>query len=296
MSPSSIPETAVELNGGPSAIAQGHTQVPVIIERSHGWLGLNWRELWAYRGLLYFLTWRDVKVRYKQTVLGAAWAVIQPLFTMVIFTIVFGKFAGMPSDGIPYPLFAYVGTLGWAFFSNAITSGGNSVVSSANLITKTYFPRIIIPAAAVVAGLVDFAVALPVLAGLLIYYRAEVSWKLSFFPVVVVLATLLALGVGMLLAALNVKYRDIRHALPFLVQVWIFVTPVIYPASLVPSRWRWLLRLNPMTGIIEAYRASLLSRRFDWGSLAASAVLTLVILTCGLFIFRRTEKGFADVI
>ena len=296
MSPSSRPETAVALNGGLSAIAQAHTQVTVIIERSHGWLGLNWRELWAYRGLLYFLTWRDVKVRYKQTVLGAAWAVIQPLFTMVIFTIFFGKFAGMPSDGIPYPLFAYAGILPWTFFSTGILTSGTSMVGNANLITKVYFPRILIPAAAVAGGLVDFAVALVILVGLLIYYRVSVSWSLALFPVLTLLMTLLELGVGMWVAALNIRYRDVRYALPFLVQLWIFVTPVIYPSSLVPERWRWLLRLNPMTGIIEGYRASLFSRAFDWKALAWSAMLTLAILSYSSFAFRKMERSFADVV
>src|SRR6266536_6530585 len=254
------------------------------------------KSLWDYRELLYFLTWRDVKARYKQTAFGAAWAVIQPLFTLILFSIFFGKFARLPSDGIPYPLFAYAALMPWTFFSNAVNRSGNSLVGSANLITKVYFPRMIIPGAAVAAGLVDFAIAFVILVGLMIYYGVMVTWSILMFPVVVLLTTLLALGLGMWLSALNVKYRDVRFALPFLIQLWMFVSPVIYPSSFLPARLRPLLWLNPMTGIIEGYRSSLFGLRFNWLALGVSAGLTLIVLLYAAFSFRRMEKSFADIV
>jgi lipopolysaccharide transport system permease protein len=269
----------------------------VRIRPSKGWVALNLNDLWAYRELLYFLTWRDIKVRYKQTALGASWAIIQPLFTMLLFTLFFGKLAKLPSDGIPYPIFAYAGLLPWTFFSNAVTNSGNSLVGSSNLITKVYFPRMIIPGAAVGAGLVDFAIAFVVLVGLMIYYGVALTPSLLALPLLLALTTLLALGVGMWTSALNVKYRDIRYALPFLIQLWMFASPIIYPASLMPQRWRWVLRLNPLTGIIEGYRASLLGRTpFDWPSLGISTVITLAILVYSAYSFRRMERTFADIV
>lgn len=268
----------------------------VIIEPNKGWSTLDLSDLWAFRELLYFLTWRDVKVRYKQTELGVAWAIIQPLFTMLVFTLFFGRLAGVPSDNVPYPVFAYAGLLAWTFFANAITNSGNSLVGSANLITKVYFPRMIIPGAAVAAGLVDFAIAFVILVLLMIYYRVMITWSILMFPVVVLLTTLLALGMGMWLSALNVKYRDVRFALPFLVQLWMFVSPVIYPASFLPAKFRWLLSLNPMTGIIEGYRSSLFGLPFNWIALAASAAITLILLIYSSYSFRRMEKSFADIV
>lgn len=268
----------------------------VIIEPNKAWGALDLRDLWAFRELLYFLTWRDVKVRYKQTELGIAWAIIQPLFTMLVFTLFFGRLAGIPSDNVPYPLFAYAGLLAWSFFANAITNSGNSLVGSANLITKVYFPRMIIPGAAVVAGLVDFAVAFVILVLLMIYYGVMISWSILMFPVVVLLTTLLALGMGMWLSAMNVKYRDVRFALPFLIQLWMFISPVIYPTSFLPEKFRWFLSLNPMTGIIEGYRSSLFGRPFNWIALALSAVITLAVLTYASYSFRRMEKSFADIV
>src|SRR5882762_2489331 len=202
------------------------------IRPKKGWVALNLKDLWVYRELLYFLTWRDIKVRYKQTILGASWAIIQPLFTMLLFTLFFGKLAHVPSDGVPYPIFAYAGLLPWTFFSNAVTNSGNSLVGSSNLITKVYFPRMIIPGAAVGAGLVDFAIAFIILVVLMIYYGVALTWSIVMLPVLIILLTLLAIGVGMWTSALNVKYRDIRYALPFLIQLWLFASPVIYPASL----------------------------------------------------------------
>jgi lipopolysaccharide transport system permease protein len=277
--------------------AAGLEQPLVKIRPKKGWVAVNLHDLWVYRELLYFLTWRDIKVRYKQTLLGASWAIIQPLFAMLIFTLFFGKLAGIKSDGIPYPIFAYAGLLPWTFFSNAITNSGNSLVGSSNLITKVYFPRMIIPGAAVAAGLVDFAIAFVVLAGLMIYYGIALSWSLLALPFLVALTALLALGVGLWLSALNVKYRDIRYVLPFLVQLWMFASPIIYPASLMPPRWRWLLRINPLTGIIEGYRAALLARTpFDWPALIISVIVTLVLLAYSALEFRRMERSFADII
>ena len=270
----------------------------VVIEPRSSWKLLDMTELWAYRELLYFLTWRDVKVRYKQTFLGVAWAVIQPLFTMAIFTLFFGRLAGLDSrtGGIPYPLFAYAGLLPWTFFSNALTSSGNSLVGNANLITKVYFPRIIVPTAAVAAGLIDFAIGFLLLVPLMIYYGVSVTGNLLMIPVLVLLITILATAVGMWLSALNVKYRDIRFALPFVIQLWMFVSPIIYPASILPPRWRWLLDLNPLTGIIEAFRSALFGQTFNWTSLAIATVLTLLSLVYAAFSFSRVERRFADIV
>ena len=279
-----------------NAALSGSSQPLVRIRPSAKWIGLDLVSFWSYRELLYFLTWRDVKVRYKQTLLGALWAIIQPLFAMAIFTLFFGKLAGVPSDGIPYPIFAYAGLLPWMFFSNAVTNSGNSLVGSANLITKVYFPRMIIPAAAVGAGLVDFAIALLIMVALMIYYGVVPTWNLAMFPILIVLTMLLALGVGMWMSALNVKYRDVRHALPFLIQLWMFATPIVYPASLVPAKWRLLFALNPLTGIIEGYRCALFGKSFDWAALSTSATITLGVLVYSAYSFRRMEKSFADVI
>lgn len=268
----------------------------VSIRPSKKWVALNLRDLWAYRDLLYFLTWRDVKVRYKQTALGAAWAIIQPLFTMLIFTLFFGKLAGIPSDGVPYPLFAFAALLPWTFFSNAVTNSGNSLVGSANLITKVYFPRLIIPAAAVGAGLVDFVVAFALLAALMIWYSVVPSTSVLLLPALLLLLTMLTLGVGMWLSALNVKYRDIRYALPFCIQLWMFATPIIYPLSMVPPKWRWLMIINPLTGIIEGFRAALFGRSLDGRALAISILVTALVLVYAAYSFRRMEKSFADVV
>jgi lipopolysaccharide transport system permease protein len=268
----------------------------VSIRPSPKWSALNLQDLWSYRELLYFLTWRDVKVRYKQTLLGAAWAIIQPLFAMLIFTLFFGRLAGVPSDGIPYPLFAFAGLLPWMFFSNAVTASGNSLVGSSNLITKVYFPRMIIPGAAVAAGLVDFGIAFVILVVLMAHYGVGVTAGIVMLPALVVLTMLLALGIGMWMSALNVKYRDVRHALPFLIQLWMFATPIVYPSSIVPARWRWALAINPLAGIIEGYRSSLFGRGLNWLMFAISTLLTLAVLVCSAYIFRRMEKSFADVV
>ncbi|MGZ8843015.1 MAG: ABC transporter permease [Pyrinomonadaceae bacterium] len=269
----------------------------VTIEPSKKWVALRLGDLWQYRELLYFLTWRDVKVRYKQTVLGATWAILQPLMTMLIFTLLFGQLAGIKSDGVPYPIFAFGGLLIWVFFSNSVTNSGNSLVGSSNLITKIYFPRMIIPAAAVGAGLVDLALAFVIQIGLMAYYKVHLTWAITMIPLLVILAALLALGVGMWLSALNVKYRDIRYAIPFLMQLWMFGSPIIYPVSMLPAKWQWVLMLNPLTGIIQNFRIALFGNQpFQWKSLGLSALITIFVLVYSAFSFRRMEKDFADVI
>jgi lipopolysaccharide transport system permease protein len=268
----------------------------VVIQPSKKWNLLSLKDIWAYRELLFFLTWRDVKVRYKQTALGAAWAILQPLFMMVIFTIFFGRLAGVGSSGIPYPLFALAGLVPWTFFANSITASGNSLVGSAHLITKVYFPRLIVPAAAMLAGLVDFVLAFVLLCILMLYYRVTLTVQILFLPVLVLMTALFSLGVGTWMSALNVKYRDVRFALPFLIQLWLFVSSVILPSSSIPPKWRWLLHFNPMSGIIEGYRSALFGLPFDWPALAIAAVLTLLVLLYAIYAFSRVERSFADII
>lgn len=252
--------------------------------------------LWNYRELLYFLTWRDIKVRYKQTLVGAAWAIIQPLFTMLVFAVFFGIFIGVPSDGVPYPLFAYAGLLPWMFFANAVSNSSNSLIVNANLISKVYFPRIAIPVAAVAAGLMDLVIASVILIGLVFYYGVPLTWRLLLLPVFVVLTMLLALGIGIGVSALNVKYRDVRHALPFVLQSWMFLTPIIYPASVVPAAFRWLLAFNPLTGIVGGFRSALYGREFDLAAITISGVLTILLLIGSACIFRRIERIIVDFI
>jgi len=272
-------------------------QQPVLtIRPSRGWTSLDLRDVWAHRELLYFLTWRDIKIRYKQTALGATWAIIQPLFPMIIFTLFFGRLAGIPSDGIPYSVFAYAGLLPWTYFANAVSSSSTSVVGSSNLITRVYFPRMIIPGSAVLAALVDFFIAFLLLAGLMLWYRLPIHLSILMLPLLILLVTTLSLGVGMLFAGLTVKYRDIRYALPFAVQFWMFATPVIYPASMVPPKWRWALALNPLTGVIESFRSALFGRPFPAGALLASSLVALGLLVYAAYSFRRMERSFADMI
>ena len=268
-----------------------------IIEPKKGWIPINFKEIWKFRELLYFLTKRDIKVRYKQTVLGGLWAIIQPLFSMLVFTLFFGKLAKVPSDGIPYPIFVYAGLLPWTYFANALSASGNSLVGSQNLITKVYFPRLIIPASASLAGLLDFFIAMLVLCVLMIFYRFLPGMGILLFPVLIGLTFLCAVGVGLWLSALNVEYRDIRYAIPFLIQLWMFVSPVIYPVSMVSQRYQWLLALNPMAGVINTYRASLLGHQsIDWFLLGISTATIIFLFLSGMYYFRRMEKTFADVV
>jgi lipopolysaccharide transport system permease protein len=268
-----------------------------IIEPKKGWIPFDFREVWKFRELFYFLTKRDIKVRYKQTVLGGLWAIIQPVLTMIVFTIFFGRLAKIPSDGIPYPIFVYAGLLPWTYFANALSASGNSLVGSANLVTKVYFPRLIIPASASLSGLLDLFIAMLVLGALMAYYQFLPGMGILLFPFLVSLTFLCAVGVGLWLSALNVEYRDIRYAIPFLIQIWMFVSPVIYPISILEEKYQWLLALNPMAGLINAYRASLLGHQpIDWQLLFISTIIILCLFISGLFYFRRMEKSFADFV
>jgi lipopolysaccharide transport system permease protein len=274
-----------------------------VIEPQGRLAGPRLREVWAYRELLYFLVWRDVKVRYKQTVLGAAWAILQPLATAAVFTIFFGRLAGIPSDGLPYPLFAYAGLLVWTFFAQGLAQSSASVVGSANLITKVYFPRLVIPFSAVLSGLLDLAIATPLLVVMMAYYRVWPGAAIVAAPFVLALALLAVTGVGLWLSALNVEYRDVRFVVPFLVQLWLFVTPVIYPASVVTPRLErlglpgWVLGLNPMAGVVEGFRwATLGTGAAPVSLLSASAVVALVLCVTGALYFRSVERSFADVV
>ncbi len=274
------------------------SQVVQVIEPARNRIGINWREIWNYRELLYFLTWRDVKVRYKQTALGAAWAVLQPVMTMIVFSVFFGKLAGLgkKTGGIPYPIYVYAGLLPWTFFANSISNSSNSLIGSANLITKVYFPRLVVPLAAVGAGLVDFMISLVVLLSMMLYYHIGVTWQLGLMPVFLVGTILTATGVGTLLSALTVAYRDFRYVVPFLVQIWMYATPVIYPSSIIPGKWRWLLSLNPMCGLIDGFRSVFLSRPLDWPHIAASLAVSAVAFLLGAIYFRSVERRFADII
>jgi len=270
----------------------------IIIKLRKGWIPVNFKELWAFRELLYFLAWRDVKVKYKQTVLGAAWAILQPFLTMVIFSVIFGTFAKVPSDGIPYPIFVYAGLLPWNYFSSALSNSGNSLVASSNLITRVYFPRIIIPASASLSGLLDFFIASFILIGMMFFYHFTPN-ALGFLmiPVLILLTFFIAVGCGLWLSALNVEYRDFQYVIPFLVQIWMFVTPIIYPVTLFPEKYRWMLSLNPMAGIIEAFRVSTLGYQpINWHLLAVSIGMAVAIFVSGLLYFRKVERSFADII
>jgi len=290
-----IEQTAVEeAPAQPQAEAERPAVPVIVIEPSRGWVAVKLKELWEYRELLYFLTWRDIRVRYKQTALGAAWAIIQPFFSMVVFSIFFGRLAKIPSEGVPYPIFNYAGLLPWQFFANALSQSSNSLVGSANLIRKVYFPRLVIPISAVLSGVVDFGIAFLVLLGMMIYYQVWPTWGLLLLPAFLLLALITALGVGLWLSALNVHYRDIKYIVPFLVQFWMYATPVVYPSSLLEQPWRTIYGLNPMVGVVEGFRWALLGTNPPQGMIFVSAGVALAILISGLFYFRRMEKTFAD--
>ena len=268
-----------------------------VICPSRGWVSLDLKGFWHYRELLLFLAWRDIKVRYTQTALGAAWAIIQPLLSMIVFTIFFGRLAKVPSDGIPYPLFAYTALVPWQLFAYALTESSNSVVLSERLITKVYFPKLVIPFASVLAGLVDFTIAFSLVIGMMIWYHVTPTWAVLTLPLFVLFTIATALAVGLWLSALNVQYRDVRHTLTFIVQFWLFASPVVYPSTLVPARWRPLYGLNPMAGVIEGFRWALLRKAPPPGPmLAVSILVTVVVLIGGLYYFRRMERTFADVV
>jgi homopolymeric O-antigen transport system permease protein len=269
----------------------------IVIRPSKGWVSLKFRELWEYRELLYFLTWRDLKVRYKQTLLGAAWAIIQPFLTMVVFSIFFGRLAKIPSDGLPYPIFSYAALVPWTFFANGLTQSSNSLVGNSNLIKKVYFPRLVVPIAAVIGGLPDFGLSFLMLLLMMVYFGIYPTSAVVWLPALSLLAFITALGVGLWMSALNVKYRDVRYVIPFLTQFWLFATPIAYPSSLLNEPWRTIYGLNPMVGVVEGFRWALLGTASKPGPLIFVSVLTSVaVLITGAFYFRRMEKTFADVV
>jgi len=269
-----------------------------VIRRKSGWISLNLREILEFRDLLYFLVWRDIKVRYKQTALGVLWVILQPLLAMILFTIIFGKLARVPSDGIPYPLFVYSGLLLWNFFSAALNNSGNSLIANSNLISKVYFPRLIIPASATLSGIPDFLISSVIFMGICIFYNATPQVAgIILIPFLLFLVIMVAIGCGLWLSALNVEYRDFQYVIPFLLQIWMFATPVIYPSTLFPEKYRWLLALNPMCGIIEAFRAiSIGHQQIKWELLGISIVISSLIFVSGLLYFKKVERSFADVI
>jgi lipopolysaccharide transport system permease protein len=275
-----------------------HLDLPLMVVKPPArWPSLHLGELWEYRDLLFILAWRDIKVRYKQTTLGVAWAVLQPLLTMVVFSLLFGGIAKLPSEGIPYPIFTFTALLPWQLFAYAMTESGNSLVANQQLITKVYFPRLLIPLGAVLSGLVDFAIAFLVLLGMMFFYHIPLSWNLLALPAFVFLAVLTALAVGTWLSALNVEYRDVRYTIPFLTQFWMFATPIAYSAALIPPAWRWLYSLNPMTGVVEGFRWALLGRQgFSLPHFLVSLTVVLILFVGGLAYFRRMEDSFADTI
>lgn len=272
--------------------------LPVVrIRASRGRVSLNLKELWDYRELVYFLTWRDLKVRYKQTVVGAAWAIIQPFFTMLVFALFFGRLAKMPSDGVPYPLFCYAALVPWIFFANGVTFGSNSLVTNPNMVKKVYFPRLAMPISTVLAGVVDFVLAFIVLLGMMIFYGTIPTPNIVWLPLLLLLALTTALGVSLWLSAMNVQFRDVRYAIPFIIQFWLFATPIAYPSSLLEQPWRTVYGLNPMVGVVEGFRWALLGVETSPGPIViASSVVSVVMLVTGAFYFRRMEKTFADVI
>ncbi|MEO7190508.1 MAG: ABC transporter permease [Vicinamibacterales bacterium] len=273
------------------------TELPVYrIAPAHGWIPVRLGELWEYRELLYFMVWRDVKVRYKQTALGVAWAVMQPFFTMVVFSIFFGKLAKIPTGGVPYPVLVYCALMPWQLFAFALTESSNSVVANQRLLTKVYFPRLLMPIAAVCMGLADFAVSFVVLLLLMAYYGIAPGWAALTVPLWAIFAVAVAIAVGLWLSALNVRYRDIRYTLPFLTQLWLIATPVVYPSALVPEAWRGVYALNPMVGVVDGFRWALVGGPSPQATLGVSAIAVLVILVSGLLYFRRTERTFADVV
>lgn len=278
-------------------IVEQENGIVTLIQPSRGLVSLKLAELWEYRELLYFLTWRDIKVRYKQTAIGAAWAIIQPFFAMVVFSIFFGQLAKIPSDGIPYPIFTYCALLPWQLFAHALNESSNSLVANQGLITKVYFPRLVIPVAPVLAGLVDFGIAFLVMIGMMLYYGIMPTLAVLTIPLFLILAVATALSVGLWLSALNVEYRDVRYTIPFLTQFWLFATPVAYSSSLVPESWRALYGLNPMAGVVEGFRWALLGKAEGPGTLLVVSVMVVIILFIGgLYYFRRMEKTFADVV
>ncbi len=270
----------------------------VTIKPAKGWVPLNLKDLWHYRELIYFLTWRDLKVRYKQSVLGVLWAILKPFMNMVVFTIFFGELAKIPSDGIPYPIFSYTGLLPWGFFAAALDVSARSMLQSGSMVSKIYFPRIIVPLSSVFANLVDFLIAFVILIGMMIYYQIVPTINTLWLPVFILLAMITAIGVGLWFSALLVMYRDVNYMLPFISEIWKFISPVVYSATLIPEKWQWLYSINPMAGVVSGFRWALLGQpeTISFGSLAISGGISLVVFISGLYFFRRMERIFADMI
>ena len=277
--------------------AQAIHRRTIIVQPTQGWATLGLREIWQYRELLYFLIWRDIKVRYKQTALGAAWAIIQPFFTMVVFSLFFGRLAGIPSEGVPYPVFSYAALVPWTFFANGLALSSNSLVGSANLLSKVYFPRLVVPAATILSGIVDFALAFIVLIGMMLVYGIMPTMNVIWLPFFLLLALITSLGTGLWLSALNVQFRDVKYIVPFLTQLWMFLTPIAYPSTMLPEPWRTLYGINPMAGVVEGFRWALLGTEMAVGPMiVVSAVVAVILLMSGAFYFRRMERTFADVV
>ena len=294
---SAISDSPLALSSLPSGAARAAALPTLRIAPSKGWVPLKLSELWEYRELLYFLVWRDIKVRYKQTALGATWAIIQPFLTMVVFSLFFGHLAKMPSDGIPYPIFSFAALVPWAFFANGLGQSSNSLVGSSNLITKVYFPRLIIPLASSFSGVVDFLIAFAVLIAMMLYYGLLPTLNALWLPLFLLLAMVTSLGVSLWLSALNVEYRDVRYVVPFITQFWLFATPIAYPSSLLHEPWRTIYGLNPMVGVVEGFRWALLGTKTAPGPIiAVSSAAALIMLVTGAFYFRRMEKTFADIV
>lgn len=269
----------------------------LVIEPGKGWVSLKLNELWVYRELLYFLTWRDIKVRYKQTALGAAWAIIQPLFTMLVFSVFFGRLAKIPSDGIPYPIFSFAALVPWTFFANGLSQASNSLVGNSNLLTKVYFPRLVIPISTVISGFIDFALSFAVLLLMMVYYGKVPTLNVIWLPFFLLLALITALGVGLWMSALNVEYRDVRYVVPFITQFWMLATPIAYPSTMLSEPWRTVYGLNPMVGVIEGFRWALLGSGTGPGAMTAvSTVVSILALITGAFYFKRMERNFADIV
>ena len=269
----------------------------IVVEPTHGWFHLRLKEIWDFRELLFFFTWRDIAVRYKQTILGASWAIIQPVMTMIIFSIIFGRLAKLPSDGIPYPIFSYTALLPWQLFSGGVGGASGSLVSNQNMITKTYFPRLILLISTVLSGLVDFGLSFLVLLAMMVFYKISFSWRILALPVFILLALITALAVGMWLAVFNVRYRDVKYITSFLMQFWQYATPIAYSISLIPKQWRTLYGLNPMTGVIGGFRWAMLGQSFDLGPIVIASVIAVILLFLGgLVYFQGMEKTFADLV
>jgi lipopolysaccharide transport system permease protein len=284
-------------NGADQTARADAFEEEIVLEPPKGWLLLRFRDLWRYRELLYFLAWRDIKVRYKQTVLGAAWAIIQPLVTMVLFSIIFGRLARLPSEGIPYPIFSYAALLPWHLFARALSEAASSLTSNQNMVTKIYFPRLFLPASTILSGLVDFAIAFVVLLGMMVYYDIAPTWRILLLPALIFLALLTAMAVGLWLSALNVRFRDVRYITPFLIQVWLYATPIAYARTLIPEQWQLLYSLNPMTGVVDGFRWALLGQSIQLGPLFYVSMAVVVILfVTGLIYFQRMEQTFADLV